>query len=160
MGKSIKLPLLSEEQHEDLCRRCGQSCHFAVQVNGLAVVIDELHCKFLKKSGGTTVCTVYENRYEKAPWCHSARSALDKGLLAQDCPYVKNAGVSGYRGKTKLHPRLQRKIEPAVLQQIIAEGVPYGVSLEGLRSFFERCGVKDVRVQVDEERSWIRIEKK
>ena len=53
-----------------------------------------------------------------------------------------------------------RSIAWAIAKQIMDEGVPYGVSLEGLRSFFERFGVKDVHVQVNEERSWIRFEKK
>src|SRR5258707_1179574 len=39
--------VLNEAEHEALCRRCGISCHFALPVNGVPMVIDELRCKFL-----------------------------------------------------------------------------------------------------------------
>ena len=127
------------DAHEALCRRCGMSCHFAVPVNGLAVVIDELHCRFLVPGeGGTFHCSVYADRFEKAPWCATVDQALESGLLAQDCPYTR--GVSGYRGKTRLHRRLLDKVTPAIRTEILENGVPIGVSRAGLLRFLERTG--------------------
>lgn len=70
----------AHQEHEALCRRCGMSCHFAVPVNGLAVVLDELRCRFLGRDGeGRYGCTVYERRFEVAPWCQTVESALAGG---------------------------------------------------------------------------------
>ena len=74
---------LSHQEHETLCRQCGQACHFAVPVNSQNTIVDELHCTFLgKKEDGTAFCTVYERRFEEALWCHMVDEALQDGLLA------------------------------------------------------------------------------
>jgi hypothetical protein len=137
---SVVLPLVrsaaEHEKHEALCRRCGMSCFFAVPVNGLPVVIDELHCKFLgREADGRYGCTVYERRYTVAPWCHSAQEALQRGLLAQDCPYVRAAGVSGYRGKVRLHGALLQKVLPQVRAEVRRAGVPIGADPEAALRF-------------------------
>ncbi len=107
------------------------SCHFAVPVNGLAVVIDELRCKFLGKApDGRFHCTVYESRFEQAPWCHTAHGALVGGFLAQDCPYAK--GTPGYRGKVKLSASLLQKVMPAIIAEIIRIGIPIGADPEAV----------------------------
>jgi uncharacterized cysteine cluster protein YcgN (CxxCxxCC family) len=127
------------DAHEALCRRCGISCHFAVPVNGLPVVVDDLHCRFLEQEDdGRFKCSVYTERYERAPWCHSAEEALENGLLAQDCPYA--AGTSGYRGKTRVHTRLQAKVLPAIRAEVITYGLPAGASVDGIKRFMARTG--------------------
>lgn len=116
---------LTQEEHEALCRRCGMSCFFAMPVNGLAVVVDDLHCKFLARAAdGTYGCTVYERRFELAPWCHTVDSALAGGFLAQDCPYAR--GVPGYRGKVRLSPRLLSQVLPALRAEVVRAGLPAG----------------------------------
>ncbi len=101
------------------------SCHFAVPVNGLAVVLDELRCKFLGRAeDGRHHCTVYEDRFTKAPWCHTAESALQGGFLAKDCPYAR--GVPDYRGKVRLSQSLMQKVKPAIIAEIIRVGIPIG----------------------------------
>lgn len=128
-----------QEAQEALCRRCGQSCHFAIPVNGLAVVVDDLHCQFLAHDDdGRFHCTVYTERYERAPWCHSAGQALEVGLLAQDCPYAR--GTRGYRGKTRLQRRLMEKVLPHIRAEVLANGVPRGASEAGLLRFLARTG--------------------
>jgi hypothetical protein len=105
------------------------SCHFAVPVNGLAVVIDALRCKFLDRAeDGRFHCTVYEDRFAKAPWCHTAESALVGGFLAQDCPYAR--GTPGYRGKVRLSASLLQKVMPAIRAEIMRVGVPIGAAPE------------------------------
>lgn len=141
-GAQVAALLLAatQEEHEDLCRRCGMSCHFAVPVNGLAVVIDALRCRFLAESKDSTGgkngryhCTVYDQRYAVAPWCHSAHQALQGGYLAQDCPYAR--GTAGYRGKVRLSPRLLGQVQPAIVAEILRVGVPIGADPERVLTF-------------------------
>ena len=128
------LAALSPHEHEALCRRCGMSCHFAIPVNGLAVVIDALRCKFLARDeAGKFGCSVYERRFAVAPWCHTAESALTGGFLAQDCPYAR--GVPGYRGKVRLSPALLRKVLPAVRAEVARAGAPIGADPDAVAEF-------------------------
>lgn len=130
---------MSSEAHEALCRRCGMSCHFAVPVNGLAVVIDELRCKFLGRADdGRFHCTVYERRFEVAPWCHTAESALAAGFLAQDCPYA--AGTSGYRGKVRLSASLLRSVRPAIRAEVQRVGAPAGADPDAVVQLLAEAG--------------------
>lgn len=133
----VRLPVVAESNPEApdleaLCRRCGVSCHFAIPVNGLPVVIDEVHCRYLARDDdGLYRCTVYPRRYELAPWCHSAADALPLGLLAQDCPYAHHARATQpdlppVRGKARLSPRLRQQVLPAVIAEILRVGVPAG----------------------------------
>lgn len=127
--------------HEALCRRCGMSCHFAIPVNGLAVVIDALRCKFLSQiegEPGRYHCSVYASRYSVAPWCHSAESALHAGFLAQDCPYAR--GHKGYRGKVRLSASLQRQVLPAIRSEIVRVGIPIGADPDRVRLFLSEPG--------------------
>jgi len=118
------------------------SCHFAVPINGLPVVVDDLHCRFLESDDdGKYRCGVYLERFERAPWCHTVEESLENGLLAQDCPYA--AATSGYRGKTRLSTRLEARVLPHVRADILANGLPVGVSLDGLQRFLERTGGGD-----------------
>lgn len=139
MAKDAEAGGRTQEEHEALCRRCGMSCHFAVPVNGLAVVIDALRCKFLGRAeDGRFHCTVYERRFELAPWCHTAESALAAGFLAQDCPYAR--GVPGYRGKARLSPSLMRQVLPALRAEVARAGAPIGVDLEAALAFVSEAG--------------------
>lgn len=129
----------AHEAHEAMCRRCGMSCHFAVPVNGLAVVIDALRCKFLGRSDdGRFHCTVYERRFELAPWCHTAEGALAAGFLAQDCPYAR--GVPGYRGKARLSPSLLRQVLPALRAEVARAGAPIGADPDAALAFVAEAG--------------------
>ena len=131
-GPGLLAPTPAE--HEALCRRCGMSCHFAVPVNGLAVVIDELRCKFLARDdAGRFFCSVYEQRFAAAPWCHTAHDALAGGFLAQDCPYAR--GVAGYRGKVRLSPALLRKVLPAIRAEVARAGAPIGADPDAVAAF-------------------------
>lgn len=139
----------TDEEHEALCRRCGMSCHFAVPVNGLAVVVDELHCRFLaREAGGTYRCTVYERRFEVAPWCQTVDSALAGGFLAQDCPYAR--GVPGYRGKVRLRLPLLSQVLPAIRAEVARVGAPIGCDPEdAVRLLMQDGGRWTYRVSED-----------
>ncbi len=139
---------MDSAEHEALCRRCGMSCHFAVPVNGLAVVIDALRCKFLARSSGSGSdsvagqyhCTIYADRFAQAPWCHTADSALSGGFLAQDCPYAK--GTPGYRGKVRLSSSLYQKVLPAIRAEIARVGIPIGAAVEPVLALLTESGGK------------------
>jgi hypothetical protein len=128
-----------QDQHEELCRRCGISCHFALPVNGLAVVVDALRCKFLGRADdGRYHCTVYAERFARAPWCHTAEAALAEGFLAQDCPYAR--GTPGYRGKVRLSPSLLRQVLPAVRAEVARAGAPIGADPDVVAAFLAEAG--------------------
>lgn len=136
----------TDQDWESQCTRCGASCHFAVVVNGLPVVVDDLHCKFLEfDPDGRTRCSVYSERFERAPWCQHASEAVEQGLLAQGCAYTQKR--AGYRGKTRLHRRLMDRARPTILAHILEVGVPIGASVDGLRRYLRREGLEDARFE-------------
>ena len=144
-------------EHEALCRRCGNSCHFAIPINGLPIVIDDLHCRYLAPVGeGRFECTVYEERFQLAPWCRTAAQALDEGLLSQTCLYARD--VPGYRGKTRLQPRLLAPVTPAIRAEVLRCGVPIGASKEGILRFLARTGGGTWRLCENEAGTHWRIE--
>ena len=119
-----QLPVLGHEEHEALCRRCGVTCHMPVEIGEAKYVIEELHCRFLGRSAddGRYACTVYENRFEKAPWCHTAEEALATGNLASDCPYARH--VPDYKGRVWAPPEVRARLMPIVREKLIHDGLP------------------------------------
>ncbi|MSP90421.1 MAG: hypothetical protein EXR79_01225 [Myxococcales bacterium] len=106
---------------EATCRRCGASCHVAVPIQGRTVVVPGLHCQFLAADGpGRFRCTVYADRFARAPWCHAARDVVSQGFLADDCPYGTPAGM----GKVRLTDAEFDAVWPAVLRKLRSWGVP------------------------------------
>ena len=94
-----------------------------VGVGDAKYVVAELHCRFLaRESDGRYACTVYENRFEWAPWCHTANEALASGHLAADCPYASH--VPDYKGRVWAAPAMRDKLMPAIRQKLIADGLP------------------------------------
>ncbi len=134
---------------EETCRRCGISCHPAVRVGQLRVVVPGVHCQFLAQgSDGRSHCTVYEKRFEVAPWCLSAEEAGRDHLLSRDCPY--HEGRNDSEGKTRLHPRLLEKKIPEIARQILAEGVPRWVSSYGVENILRSAGYEILNTRLDE----------
>ncbi len=120
-----------DQQHEARCRRCGVSCHLAIPVNGTPVTIPGLRCQFLERDGASWQCTVYADRFTRAPWCHHADVAGAQGFLAIDCPYVVAAGYK--RGKVTVTPSSYDRIWPALLAELQLRGVPHWIHREALR---------------------------
>ena len=108
---------------EALCLHCGSCCYAAAEVNGVRVLVKTLRCKHLAFDGaGQSRCTVYAERHERAPWCQSLELAIDKGLLAHDCPYV--ATLTGYQGPVLLQAVEDRAVEAALREQHRGEPCP------------------------------------
>lgn len=145
------------EAREALCRRCGVSCHVAIPVNGLPVVVEQLRCRYLRRDpDGRYGCEVYARRYAVAPWCFSAEQALTKGLLAQDCPYAR--GVPGYRGKVRLSLPLLNQVLPAVRAEVARAGLPYGADPDAALGLLEQGGGR-WRYELDPDTNRYRFER-
>jgi len=133
---------------EDLCRRCGVSCHLAVPVNGLPIAVPGLHCRFLiEPQRGQFACSVYADRFVQAPWCMTAEDAAPQGFLARDCPYALRAEARS--GKVRPGPRALEPLMPAILAEIRRAGVPAWVAHAPLVALFRRSGGGDVRLEDD-----------
>lgn len=135
------LDTLSHTEREALCTRCGTSCHFAVDINEVPVVIDELRCRFLARaSDGRYGCSVYDDRFERAPWCADLNTALAEGLLGQTCPYVVAQGDPEYAGKHRLTKNERQVALPIIRQALLSEGAPLGACHDGLRDLLATTG--------------------
>ncbi len=116
-------PGRADPKHEGQCRRCGVSCHLAVPLDDRPIMVPGLHCQFLlEEPDGRFSCTVYNDRFDKAPWCHHADLAAPLGFLADDCPYALKQGISG--GKVRLSEDEMADVWPQLLERIRSWGVP------------------------------------
>ncbi len=132
----------------ELCRRCGVSCHLAIPVNGLPIAVPGLHCRHLtEESRGRFGCAVYANRLEVAPWCHRAKDAAPLGFLARDCPYALRDGARN--GKVRPGPAALRPLWPALLAEIRSQGVPFWVAQAPLVEIFRRHAGIEVDLVAD-----------
>lgn len=94
----------------------------AIEVGDSKIILEEIHCRFLGKAGdGRYACTVYEKRFEVAPWCHTAEDAAKTGNLSQDCLYA--SGIPGYNGKHWATPLWRKRLLPIVRKKLIQEGL-------------------------------------
>ena len=135
---------MNTAEHESLCTRCGTSCLFAIDVDDVPIVIPELRCRFLKRDGdGRHLCSVYEDRFERAPWCETALDALKEGLLGQECGYVRALGPRDYVGKRRLTAEQRKTLLPILREALIEHGAPVGASPEGLRELLKATGGGD-----------------
>lgn len=93
------------------------------------VAVPGLRCQFLEEDGaGLFGCTVYADRFARAPWCHHADDAAPLGYLATDCPYGTPPGL----GKVKLEEGAFAAVWPEMLSKIRAWGVPVYVHRQAL----------------------------
>jgi uncharacterized cysteine cluster protein YcgN (CxxCxxCC family) len=119
----MSFPMLPVEKYEALCRRCGMSCHTPILLGSRTVIVPEIHCRFLAYDAeGKAACTVYENRYEAAPWCRSAEEAIELNALGWDCPYA--AGVPGFKGKHWAKDWEHEAVVDAMKKVLPVKGLP------------------------------------
>jgi hypothetical protein len=113
-------------------------------------VLPDVHCRFLgRDEGGRYACTVYETRFEEAPWCIWADEAKQGSLLSIDCPYHR--GVPDQKGKTFLNDRLLGTVAPQIAAQLLKSGIPEWVTKEGVLRIFERAGFEVLKDWVDDD---------
>ena len=106
-------------------------------IYGRQIVVEHLHCKFLVlEAPGRTSCSVYEERFEKAPWCMPYTLALKMNAYAKDCPYVEN-GV----GKERVPEEEYERLWPRIAEDITArQAVPANFTWA---KFFEDAEKRD-----------------
>jgi len=111
----------ADAAHEAKCERCGVGCHAAVPLaDGRMVVVEDLHCKFYGTApDGKPGCTVYEDRFEKAPWCLHIPTARYMGALRVGCPY----STSDSPGKTRVGPEEYDRLWPQLVAAILENPV-------------------------------------
>ena len=135
-------------EEENLCRRCGISCHPAIQVGRLKVVLPDVHCRFLEKEeSGSYACTVYEDRFEKAPWCLWAVEAKKDSLLSVDCPY--HEGKRDPNGKSFLNDRLLQSVVGPIAVNLLEHGVPEWVTTKGVINVIQGAGYRVTGERLD-----------
>ncbi len=111
-------PKADTPEHEAKCERCGVSCHAAYPLkDGRSVVIQDLSCRFYGIApDGKPGCTVYEERFEKAPWClHSSRAGY-MGALHEGCPYRIEGTVTG---KVRVLDEEYEKLWPEIIESVL-----------------------------------------
>lgn len=95
---------------EDYCTECGKCCKGKIQLKDkVSVLLDKLPCKYLKKDNR---CSVYSERFDKAPWCLDTAGMIEQGAATSDCPYVQD--LKGYIAPKELSDKDMKKIKPLV----------------------------------------------
>jgi hypothetical protein len=103
----------------------------ALRVNGRVVALRELACRYLVDVGkGRFACSVYERRFEIAPWCLKVPQALPEGVLSPDCGY--RGGRPAPDAPVRLNSRLVRLIAPQIRAAFEPGGWPEWVDAEHL----------------------------
>lgn len=133
---------------EHLCERCGVSCRAALRVDGQLIVIEDLHCPYLTSEEGVgAACEVYEERFEKAPWCLHSSEAGPRGALRDGCPYSPGA-----QGKVVLSESAYQKAWPRLRDKLLAQkSVGLHFTWE---KFFRAAEKRDVGYRWHLETSW------
>jgi len=107
----IHLKILAKSKPlEDYCTECGKCCKGKIQLKDkVSVLLDKLPCKYLKKDNR---CSVYSERFDKAPWCLDTAGMIEQGAATSDCPYVQD--LKGYIAPKELSDKDMKKIKPLV----------------------------------------------
>lgn len=108
---------------ESYCTECGVCCHLSMGITHPTgkdrILIKDLPCRFLSNNK----CTVYESRFEKAPWCQDLNSLLSSGLAPKECGYVKN--TFWYKGVRVLPDDLIAYLMPKVIEHLMVDSAPF-----------------------------------
>ena len=113
-------------EHEAKCCNTGICCHYTLPRGDTNVVVEGLHCKFLKKTAPKKFrCSVYEQRLEKAPWCNDIHQARAQNMLDVKCGY----NLTGL-GKARLGDSEYDIEWPALLPMILGQNFPASVETE------------------------------
>ena len=105
-GKEIR----ERFEREEVCSRCGECCFQGYFLGNRHVLIHELPCVYLVKTGdGTTSCKEYKRRHE-IPWCNFVNyRTVKRGLFPPDCTYIQ--GIPNYNGKKESSPEEWGKVK-------------------------------------------------
>ena len=84
---------------EEYCTDCGACCRPSVIIadGGIPkfrVLLKDIYCKFMLSDEGQSKCSVYKDRFKKAPWCANLKEMIQQGIAPGDCPYITE--LDGY----------------------------------------------------------------
>lgn len=118
----LLLKLGADQDLEEYCHRCGDCCRLSIKATNpdRRILVRDLPCKFLDPVGN---CSVYEDRFAKAPWCQDLRSGMLSGLYPEHCGYVLD--VSWYKGSVSLHDDHLRYLVPYILSAVRSYAAPF-----------------------------------
>ena len=114
---------LSKSQSlESYCTNCGACCRPSVLVKSstispFKILVKGLSCKFNKSANGESLCTVYEDRFEKASWCLDLKGMIKEAAAPSDCPYVE--GLDGYKPTLELSDKHYNMVSPLLKKAIV-----------------------------------------
>lgn len=116
--------LVKSKPLESYCNNCGDCCSPSVIVKSSSsspfkILVKDLSCKFSKSVNGESACTVYSERFSKAPWCLDLKGMIKSGVAPSDCPYVET--LPGYSPTLSLNPPQYGAVLP-LLKKAISEG--------------------------------------
>jgi len=133
--------LAAKKPLEGYCTFCGDCCHLSVKIKDESfkgrILVKDLPCRFLVSSDSNPEsfrCSVYPDRFEKAPWCQSLGQGLVLGLYTSRCGYVP--GLGGYEGPTEVSDHFMYYVLPYVLHQI--QGYPDPFLEEDVQEFVRK----------------------
>ncbi len=109
---------------ESYCNNCGDCCSPSVLVKStrtspFKVLVKDLKCKFSKSVNGDNTCTVYNERFNKAPWCLDLKGMIKGGVAPLHCPYVET--LKGYSPTLELNDPQYKTVLP-LLKKAVSEG--------------------------------------
>ncbi|MFX0084324.1 MAG: hypothetical protein ACFFAU_01520 [Candidatus Hodarchaeota archaeon] len=92
----------NNQEYEDKCKRCGLCCRIKREIAGQLFYTDK-YCPYLQfGKDNKAICTVYEKRFEVAPWCRPIKDAIKEGFAPNECAYVPEGYQSKIRDKVDL----------------------------------------------------------
>lgn len=142
---------VSEKEIEDLCN-CGKAtcCKASVNLPGKGdVLVRGLKCKYLMKKSGNQMCSVYEKRFDIAPWCLPLMKGFEHNVYPSDgsCGYVLS---KSYKGKQILSDQEYSKVEPQIIRSFLKKGQPDWCSDEDWLSFIKKAVNPDMAKSINE----------
>jgi len=131
--------LAEKKPLEEYCTDCGDCCRPSVLIadNGkpkLRVLLKELYCKFAKIEDGKSKCSVYKDRFKKAPWCANLKEMIQQGIAPWDCPYITE--LEGYIPAVDLNDTDYKDLLP-FLQSALKSGDTSPVEKKDLDKFLD-----------------------
>jgi len=119
------LDLLSKSKSlESYCNNCGDCCSPSVLVKStrtspFKILVKDLKCKFSKSVNGSNTCSVYSERFSKAPWCLDLKGMIKGGAAPYHCPYVET--LKGYSPTLELNSTQYGTMLP-LLKKAVSQG--------------------------------------
>ena len=91
-------------------------------------------CKFASIEDGKSKCSVYKDRFSKAPWCADLKEMIVQGIAPGDCPYITE--LEGYQPSVDLDDTEYKELLP-FLKSALRSGDTSPVEKKDLDKFLD-----------------------